>query len=70
MQKSYLRMEFHFHSINVSISSPYAKKLDLEGKKEIEVGDGTIASAGSTLGIVVWSSISGRLVDALPFGWR
>lgn len=37
--KSFLRMEFHFHSI-VSISSPYAKKLYFKGKKEIEVGDG------------------------------
>lgn len=46
--------------------------MDSIREKEIEVGDGTITSAGSTLGIGVWSSISGRLVDALPFipGWR
>ena len=47
-----------------------ANKLDFEGAKEIEVGDGTIASAGSNLGIGVWSSISGRLVGCPPFHSR
>lgn len=48
-------------------SSPYVKKLYFESTKEIEVGDGF-----SRIGIGLWSSISGRPFDALPFipGWR
>lgn len=48
----------------ISISSPYAKNFILKAKKKSK---SEMASAGSILGSGLWSSISGRLVGALPF---